>query len=197
MTTTLAEAARRLKARRHTILPTLWLLTDTRRLPDPLPAARALPRGAGVILRHYDAPDRPALARALARLCRSRGLILLVAGDAKLAGAVGADGLHLAEHEVRRIATWRRQRPHWIVTIAAHSQRALRRARYADLALLSPVFPTKSHPGARTLGPLRFARLCRTSPVPVAALGGINAANTHRLRGAGHVAFAAIGALSD
>jgi thiamine-phosphate pyrophosphorylase len=45
--------------------------------------------------------------------------------------------------------------------------------------LLSPVYPTRSHPGAATLGPVRFHLLAARSAVPVIALGGMN---RHRAR---------------
>ena len=201
MAANLAEEARRLQARRRqrrrdARLPSLWLVTDAERLPDPLPAARALPRGSGVILRHYEAPDRRALAARLARLCRERRLALLVAGDAGLAAAVRADGVHLPEAAAGRLAALRRQRPCWIVSVASHSARALRRARGADMALLSPVFATRSHPGAVAIGPPRFAALCRCSPVAVVALGGITGGNAARLHGAGHAGLAAIDGLA-
>lgn len=177
------------------MLPTLWLVTDWRRLPDPLPVARALPRGSGVILRHYEDPHRHVLAAKLAQLCRRRGLTLLVAGDAGLAAAVGAAGVHLPEAAGQRLAGLRRHRPNWVISLAAHSLPALLCARGADCVLLSPVFATGSHLGAATLGPLRFAALCRRSPVPVVALGGINRATSRRLQGADHAGFAAIDGL--
>jgi thiamine-phosphate pyrophosphorylase len=202
MPANLAEEARRLQARQarqrqHRTLPSLWLVTDGRRLPDPLPAVAALPRGSGVIFRHYEAPGRGALAAALARLCRRRGVLLLVAGDARLAAAVGAAGVHLPEAEGYRATALKRQRPTWVVSIAAHSLPALKlkRARVADFTLLSPVFATRSHPGAITLGPLRFASLCRQSPVRVVALGGINGATASLLHGARHSGLAAIDGL--
>lgn len=191
MPQTLAEAARRLNARRardrgNRPLPHLYLMTDDR-LGDVAAAAARLPRGAAVVLRHYDAPDRAALGRRLADLCRARGLVLIVAGDWRLAARLGADGLHLPEGMLRggRLApalAWVRQSGA-LLTAATHSAVALRKAAAvgADAALLSPVFPTRSHPGAPTLGAVRFAALCRESPVPVIALGGVTAAT------AGHV----------
>jgi thiamine-phosphate pyrophosphorylase len=64
----------------------------------------------------------------------------------------------------------------------AHSLRELARARRADAALLSPVFPTRSHPGGKVLGPLRFRLLAQRSPVPVIALGGLNPRAARRLK---------------
>jgi len=197
---TLAKLARELNlsnpaARR---LPPLVLLTDTRRLPDPMAAIRALPRGSAVILRHYDDPGRARLAARLAPLCRRRRLVLLVAGDGRLAARVGAQGVHFPEALAMSARAWRRRRPRWLITVAAHSGPALRRAARAaaDAALLGPVFATPSHPEARPLGALRFAALARRSPLPVYALGGIDAAGARRLKGSGAAGLAAIGALA-
>jgi thiamine-phosphate pyrophosphorylase len=197
----LAELARRLKrteaARR---LPPLILMTDAVRLPDPEAAIARLPRGAAVILRHRDAAERGRLARRLAAPCRRRGLTLIIAADARLADAVRAGGLHLSEamlrHGGRGWRLWRR--PGWLVTAAAHSPAAIRAAAGAgvDAVLLSPVFPTASHPAAAALGPLRFAALVRQSPIPVYALGGVTAATAPRLAGSGAAGFAAIGGLA-
>lgn len=199
----LAELARRLQARRRRAaerpLPGLVLMTDSRRLPDPLAAAARMPPGSAVILRHYDAPDRKALAVRLKQVCRRRGIRLLIAGDARLAAVVGADGLHLPEYMVaRRGPSWRLwRRPGWLVTAAAHGDRALFRAARAgaDAALLSPVFATASHPGERTLGPLRFTGLAVRAPLPVYALGGLDAAGARRLGGAPLAGFAGIGGI--
>src|SRR3546814_4118749 len=142
------------------------LLTDSRRPPEPLPAAAQLPRGSGVILRHYDWPrvQRLALAIKLARLCRRRGLLLLVAGDGGLALAVGADGVHLPEGLGHLAGGLRRRRRNWIITQAAHGAGAVAQALRqggADALLVSPVFPTASHPEAEGLGVVRFAALAR------------------------------------
>ena len=67
--------------------------------------------------------------------------------------------------------------------------------RAGDAVLLSPVFATRSHPGAPTIGPLRFARWVRESPIPVYALGGIDVPGARRLRHSGAAGFAAIGGL--
>ena len=198
---TLAEAARQLKpVRRTSLLPRLILMTDSIRLPDPDAVILALAPGSAVILRERSPSRLVVLARRVAPLCRARRIRLLVAGDWRLAHEVGAGGLHLPEAAIRHGPNrWRRvRRRDWIVTAAAHSPSAIRvSARLGvDAVLLSPVFPTASHPGARTLGPLRFARWARESPVPVYALGGIDADHGRRLRGSGAAGFAGIGGLT-
>ncbi len=66
-----------------------------------------------------------------------------------------------------------------------------------DAVLLSPVLPTRSHPGAPVLGMVRFLLLARHSPVPVLALGGMNRAAARRLPSRGAVqGWAAIDGLS-
>lgn len=184
-------------------LPLIILVTDKTRLPDPAAAIRRLPRGSAVILRHYGQPDRHALAHRLASLCRRRGVRLLIAGNWRLAAAVGAGGVHLPEAATRQgPMAWggksALRRPGFLVTAAAHSPAALWRAKRAgaDAALLSPVFATASHPGAKGIGVLRFAAWCRQAPLPVYALGGIDRQTACRLMNADTAGFAAIGALA-
>jgi thiamine-phosphate pyrophosphorylase len=180
------------------VLPPLILMTDIHRLPDAGAAVAMLPKGSAVILRHPDGARRRVQARSLLPFCRACGVLLLIAGDARLAAELGADGIHLPAAMLRSGSrVWRLWRRNWLVTAAAHSPAALHRAwrAGADVALLSPVFTTASHPEANTLGPLRFAAWCRSSPLPVYALGGITALTARRLAHGGAVGFAGIGGL--
>ena len=178
----LAGLARRLRRRRR--YPALWLVTDPLRLPDPLAAAARLPRGSGILARGM-APEM--LAR-LATLARRHGLALLVGGDGRAALAVRA-GLHLPD---RRIAggvlpflrARRAGAPGAMLTVAAHGgAAAAARARRLrpDFAFLSPIFATRSHPGAPALGPLRWLAAARRLGVPAIALGGVAAATAARV----------------
>lgn len=177
-------------------LPTLWLMTDETR-GDAAAAMHALPRGAGVVFRHYGAPDRAGLGRALRAIAASRGLVFLVAGDVKLAAALKADGFHAPEALIHRAGAARRMMPHGLVTAAAHGIPGLVAAEKAgvDAVLVSPVFATASHPGSRPLGVIRFAALARQAAMPVIALGGMSADNFTRLTGIAVSGYAAISAL--
>ena len=200
---TVAKWARRLNfvARRRfpraIDLPPLILVSDPKRLPDPLRAAARLPRGSAVLLRAYDARDQSALAQRLAKLCRRQGLRLLIAGDDRLASKVRADGTHFSE-AAARLRPSAKTRHTGLVTVACHGVASLRRAKMygADACFLSPVFETASHPGARTLDVWRFARLVRQVELPVYALGGINDKTVRRLAGSGACGVAAISALA-
>jgi len=180
-----------------TSLPKMIAMTDDVRMPDPTEVIPRLTKGSALILRHYDASSRGALATKLAPLCRRHGIRLLIANDARLAYAVRADGIHLSENVLRLGAhTWRRWRPaHWLVTAAAHTPRALQRAAMigADAALLAPVFPTASHPDRKSIGILRLARWSRESSLPVYALGGIDISTIRRLAGCRLAGIAGIG----
>jgi thiamine-phosphate pyrophosphorylase len=174
----------------------LAFVTDYERLPDPLPIAAHLPAGSLVIFRHYEAPDRKSQARQLAKLCRSRRLCLLIAGDFDLVVSLGS-GLHLPETLARqaspRLRLWHRNRGH-LMTVAAHGRYALVRAarQGANAALLSPVFPTLSHPGQPCLGLLAFRNLVRLAALDVYALGGVSCKTITGLIGSGAVGVATV-----
>ncbi len=172
-------------------------MTDQARVLDPVEAARSLPRGSAIILRHTDPRARAALGRALADIARARGLLLLVAGDAPLAAAIGAHGLHLPESRARETAHWRALRPSWLITASAHSARGLVVARRAgaDAVLLAPVFATSSHPDREPLGPIQVRLMAARAGVPVYALGGVNTRTIARLKDASLAGIAAIEAL--
>jgi thiamine-phosphate pyrophosphorylase len=186
--------ARSVKHRSRDGVPVLWLFTDRARLGDPRAAVAGLPRGlCGVVLRDDAVAGRDALAGALARICRVRRNVLVVAGDARLARAVGA-GVHLRGGRRLRGMTGLRGP----VTSSAHGVVELRRAGQAGahVAFLSPAFATASHPGAAGLGVARWAAIARraTGGLVVGALGGIDGGSVRRLPGL--CCAGAIGALA-
>jgi thiamine-phosphate pyrophosphorylase len=156
--------------------PILWMFTDANRLADPRVAVSRLPKGlCGVVLRHDGVADRAILGRDLARLCRERRLALVVAGDRRLAALLRC-GVHLRAGRSGGPLAPKLPRGAFI-TSSAHDARELRRAAQggADLAFLSPLLPTASHPGAASLGVVRWTNLAKTALLPVAALGGVSA----------------------
>ncbi|MBK8173911.1 MAG: thiamine phosphate synthase [Rhodospirillales bacterium] len=195
----LAELCQRLKSpAAHPSLPRLIAMTDSERSADPLAVIRGLPAGSAVIFRERDAQCRQDGARRLRPICRHKRILLLIAGDWRLARQLRCDGLHLSDAMLRAGRRhWHRCRPsRWLVTTAAHSPASMRRAAVSgvDAVLLSPVFPTKSHPGAPPLGVLRFVRWTRSCPLPVFALGGVNEDTARRLAASRAMGFAAISA---
>ena len=165
--------------KRQPTLPRLWLISDARNDAGLAAALARLPRGTGFIFRHYHLPPAARRARfaALARLARQRGMVVVLAGTPAQARRWGADGAYGTAQQVARGGTGLR-------LATAHGLRELARARAAgaDAALLSPVFPTRSHPGAAVLGAARWRALARNAPLPVIALGGMTARRARALR---------------
>ena len=110
-------------------------------------------------------------ARAVIERAQSAGAKVLINGDAGLARRVGADGVHLPAarlaHDGRPDLAW--------VGASCHDEAEVDAvvAAGADLLVLSPVLPTRTHPEAVTLGWERFGVSAARSPVPVFALGGM------------------------
>ncbi|HMO77121.1 MAG TPA: thiamine phosphate synthase [Sphingopyxis sp.] len=179
-------------------LPAVWLFTDAR-LGDALfAAARALPPGSGIVIRHDDLPRgaRWRLVRRLARLARARGHMLLVAGSPAEARRWGADGVHLRQRAIRGAAQARRTG--LVVTMPVHDAHEARAARRAGAhgAFVSPLHPTRSHPETPALGRRAWLALARLGGAAPVALGGMIPARARalcRASGGGAARWAAIG----
>jgi 8-oxo-dGTP diphosphatase len=148
--------------------------------PDRLVASlkTVLRRGCRLVQLRVPAAGRAIVegyARAALPLCRDAGARLLVHGDWALADAVGADGVHLTAAQARSLAA-RPLLAGRLVAVSCHDARELACAESlgADFAVLSPVLPTASHPGAPHLGWDRFAALVEDARIPVYALGGMS-----------------------
>lgn len=154
-------------------LPALWLLSDERNDAGLERALSRLPRGSGFIYRHYHLPDPARFRRflALRRIARARGHLVILADSALTAREWGADGIYGA----RRTLTPRRRGLMHIATAHDMAELGLAARLGADGVLLSPVFPTRTHPGGAVLGPVRFRMLAKQSRLQVIALGGMTA----------------------
>lgn len=169
--------------RRHP-LPEIWLFSDERLAVPMTELAAILPPGSGIVLRHDSLKPgaRWRLLRRLARTARTRNLMLLLAGSPALAKRWGADGVHLRQHRAGQAGQARHIG--LVVTMPVHTPREARAAKRAeaDGAFISPLHPTRSHPGAAAIGRaawLRLARLAKAKPI---ALGGMSAARARELK---------------
>lgn len=170
-------------------------------LPDALERIRAL-LAAGLDSLQLRAPGRApeevlVTGRALRAAARASGAFFAVNGDPGLALALEADGLHLparaeAPRDVRAHLP-----PGMAVGASAHDRAELERAAGADWVLVSPVFPTRSKPGAAPLGTAGLSRLAAASEAPVHALGGIEPDRATACLEAGAAGVAAIRGLLE
>jgi thiamine-phosphate pyrophosphorylase len=181
------------------------LADDDPRWPhDPVAQGRAACVGGArvVQLRAKRAPDAQALAwgRELRALTRSAGVALVVNDRVDLALACDADAVHLGQDDLppsdaRRIA------PRLALGRSTHDLAQLERAlaEGVDYVAYGPLFGTASkHTGydARGLAALREIA-ARAKPLPLVAIGGIDASNCAPARAAGAAGFAVISAVAN
>lgn len=159
-------------------LPNIWLISDARNDAALEDGLRALPHGSGFVFRHYhlDEMARKARFEALFGLNRTLDHLTVLSGDAARAAAWGADGIYGPPDQLGK--------PGGLLRFATvHDAQEVRLANHAgvDAMFISPVFETRSHPGARALGPERFRALAAQADSPVIALGGMDAARAAAL----------------
>ncbi len=118
-------------------------------------------------------------------------------GDAALARAAGLDGVHLSAHGDAAAAR-ASLGPHALIGISIHSaaEAATLDPAVIDYAVAGPAFATASKPGyGPPLGPDGLAAICRAAPVPVVAIGGIEADNVSAIIAAGAAGIAVMGSV--
>jgi len=159
-------------------LPAIWLVSDARNDAALEAALDGLPAASGFVFRHYhlDEAGRKRRFDGLLRLCRNRGHRMILAGDAELAAAWCADGIYAPPGGLGEGAGLLR-----LATVHDAAEVALADRAGADGMFLSPVFPTRSHPGAACLGAEGFHALAARAKSPVIALGGMDPARAAEL----------------
>jgi thiamine-phosphate pyrophosphorylase len=174
------------KARRR--VPKCWLMTDAR-LGHEMPriAARILPPRSAIIIRPHALTGHniAQLSARLRRIARARRHVILWGGAGRPAGF---DGKHDRFGRARRAGGF--------VSRPVHDVREAATARRigSDAVLVSPVYATRSHAGAMTLGHRGFARLAKASETRAIALGGVTPGRFAALRRHGAAGWAAIDA---
>ncbi|MBL0142213.1 MAG: thiamine phosphate synthase [Betaproteobacteria bacterium] len=145
------------------------------------------------------AGERALQARALLSLCRERGVPFIVNDDVELALSLAADGVHLGrdDGDPREV---RRRLPDAIVGISCYDDPAravAAAAAGADYIGIGSIFASPTKPHAILSGLAAIAEARRMTPLPVAAIGGITAANAAVTVAAGADMLAVISALFD
>lgn len=168
-------------------LPKVWLMTDPR-LGDLDPIIRALPKGSGIVFRHYELATnaRRRLFRRVQKWAKAQRHIVLLADRPVTALQWGADGAHHRSF----------YRSRGIRSVAVHNAREamLAKRAKADLIFVSPVFATRSHPNARAIGVLGMARIAGDQRRRAIALGGMTAKRMSTLSHSGIYGWAGIDA---
>jgi len=119
-------------------------------------------------------------ALALKTVLKQHGIPLLINDRVDVALAVGADGVHLGQSDMRITDARRILGPHMVVGISAESVADAIEAEKegADYIGISPVFTTGTKTDTAPPLGLEGVRLIRAEvKIPLVGIGGINAAN--------------------
>lgn len=172
---------------------------------DPLPLLDALLEGGCRLVqlrcKGWSSDDLHAAAREAVARCRAVGATFLVNDDAEVAARVGADGVHVGQHDADAATVRALVGPHRIVGRSTHDPDRLRAAcREADYVAFGPVFATAPErlswaKPQQSLEALRAARRA-AADTPLVAIGGITAETVDEVRRAGADAWAVIGAVA-
>jgi 8-oxo-dGTP diphosphatase len=161
---------------------------------------KILDRGVRLIQARLKTAPRQAVEKFIEQaypLCQERGTLLLVNSAVEAACELNVSGIHLTSRHLMALG----QRPGNIKWLAAscHNLQELQHAQAigVDFAVLAPVLPTQTHPGAQALGWQQFAELVSKANLPVYALGGMSLSCLLTARQAGGQGIAAIRAFLD
>jgi 8-oxo-dGTP diphosphatase len=134
-------------------LPDVYGITQAEALGVPVfmqKLQQALQRGLKLVQVREKAFSASALHEFAANVVQAshrHGARVLINGDAALANKIGADGVHLTAAQLRAL----KERPvcEWVAA-SCHDRSELEAAGNlgADFAVLGPVMPTPTHPGA-------------------------------------------------
>lgn len=175
---------------------------DACRGRDPERITSAIVRGgcAALQLRSKSGSDAEvlALARTVAAECRRARVPFVVDDRPDLAVLTGAAGLHLGQDDLPVAEARRIVGAAVAIGRSTHDEAQARAAvgEGADLVAFGPVFETasKARPDP-VVGLERLERVCRESPLPVVAIGGISLERIDSVARAGVRWAAVIGAV--
>jgi thiamine-phosphate pyrophosphorylase len=172
----------------------LYAITDTALLTDGVLTQRVEQaiRGGATAIQYRDKqlspPERRRQAAALAELCGSHGIPLIINDDVTLAMVVGAAGVHLGEHDTGLQAARRQLGPEAIIGVSCYNrvERAEQAAtRGADYVAFGRFFSSSTKPRAVQATPALLTRARRAVDLPIVAIGGITPENGMELLSAG------------
>lgn len=152
-----------------------------------------------VQFRDKELPDGPFFREAmkLRALTREAGVLFMIDDRVDVALSVGADGVHLGEHDLpleaaRKMVSWE-----MILGSSARSPQEARRAQEdgADYLGVGAIFPTGTKEDAVYVGIERLVHLRPLVHIPILAIGGITAHNAAQAIRAGADGVAVISAV--
>lgn len=180
-------------------------VTDRRRFGLSVDAlvervALAARQGVDVIqVRERDLPDRDlaALVRQIVSAVRGTAARVVVNDRADIAVAAGAGGVHLRGDSISASRVRAIVPPGFLIGRSVHTTGEADAAIAGggcDYLLFGTVYPSMGKPeGHPVAGLARLEEVCRRSPLPVIAIGGIDRSRVQEIRDAGAAGLAAVG----
>ncbi len=128
-----------------------------------------------------------AMAAEMRELADETGRLFIMNDRADIASLVGADGLHVGQHDLPVGEARKLLRPGAIVGKSTHSVEQARGAinEGADYVAVGPMFATDTKDAGPVVGPELVAKVAPESSRPLVAIGGINADNVQQIIDAG------------
>ena len=182
--------------------PALLVITDRHQARAPLADVVGAALAAGcrwISMREKDlsVEDQHELAGTLLSLARRHGACLTLHGDAVLARSCGVDGVHLPAGSDPAAAR-DLLGPKKLIGVSIHTVTEAEGLDPAviDYAIAGPAFETPSKPGyGPEIGRKGLAEMAAAAPVPVLAIGGLNATRAAEVLAVGPVGIAVMGAV--
>ena len=173
----------------------LYLVTDTpERCRHGLleTVRRAVSGGVSIVQYRRDLDDHAAVLAEVLPLrdfLRSAGVPLIINNDVALAVEIGADGIHIGQSDMPVGEARAMIGPDMILglTVANDAEMDAVDASLVDYVGCGPVFPTISKDDAPpALGVEKWSELAARCPVPICAIGGLDAERARAVRATGH-----------
>lgn len=136
-------------------------------------------------------------AKELQELCRRYGVPFIVNDNVEVALAMGADGIHVGQHDMEAGDVRALLGPDKVLGVSAQTveQAVLAEQRGADYLGVGAVFPTGSKDDADDVSHETLRAICNAVSIPVVAIGGISQQNVMQLAGSGICGIAVISAI--
>ncbi len=141
--------------------------------------------------------EQRALALSLRDICHAAGVPFVIDDDVELAREIGADGVHVGQQDTSCAKARALLGDGAIVGVSAHTVAEAEAAweAGADYLGVGAMHATATKTDAVGVTPEELRRICQAVPIPVVAIGGMNARTAGELSGTGAAGAAVVSAI--
>ena len=138
--------------------------------------------------KHFeDTEENLAKINKIQKICKEKGVPFIVNDNVLLTKLIDADGVHIGQKDMNVKEVRRLLGPEKIIGVTAKTVEQARLAYEgtADYIGSGAIFVTETKKDATPLSIDTFRDICKSVPIPVVAIGGINIDNLHNLKESG------------